>query len=175
MSNFLLCLILWYILVFSSIHMGVSRIVCFGTNKLKWTEFMESVLSKLASFQIWDFTTGRALEMSDVEVCSALTLMSDNDKVVFARSDKFGGGTNVVVWDLLGNQPIKHMRYDAPVGNNDYVHHLALSQVTMYTYHYRLSFFLDGDIVSLLIFWQTVCWWFLLSQVEIVQSFGKKA
>lgn len=113
---------------------------------------MESVLSKLASFQIWDFTTGRALEMSDVEVCSALTLMSDNDKVVFARSDKFGGGTNVVVWDLLGNQPIKHMRYDAPVGNNDYVHHLALSQVTMYTYHYRLSFFLDGDIISLLIF-----------------------
>ena len=67
--------------------------------------------------------------MSDVEVCSALTLMSDNDKVVFARSDKFGGGTNVVVWDLLGNQPIKHMRYDAPVGNNDYVHYLALSQV----------------------------------------------
>lgn len=71
--------------------------------------------------------------MADVEVCSALTLMSDNDKVVFARSDKFGGGTNVVVWDLLGNQPIKHMRYDAPVGNNDYVHYLALSQVNMYT------------------------------------------
>ncbi|XP_076459006.1 uncharacterized protein LOC143292527 isoform X2 [Babylonia areolata] len=82
--------------------------------------------------QIWDFTTGRALEMSDVEVCSALTLMSDNDKVVFARSDKFGGGTNVVVWDLLGNQPIKHMRYDAPVGNNDYVHFLALSQNDRY-------------------------------------------
>ncbi|KAL8587816.1 hypothetical protein ACOMHN_021034 [Nucella lapillus] len=82
--------------------------------------------------QIWDFTTGRALEMSSVEVCSALTMMSDNDKVLFARSDKFGGGSNVVVWDLLGNQPIKHMRYDAPVGNNDYVHFLAVSPSDRY-------------------------------------------
>lgn len=79
--------------------------------------------------QIWDFSTGQALEMADLEVCSALAMMSDNDKVVFGRSDKFGGGTNIVVWDLLGNQPIKHMRFDAPIGNNDYVHFLALSQV----------------------------------------------
>lgn len=67
--------------------------------------------------------------MADLEVCSVLAMMSDNDKVVFGRSDKFGGGTNIVVWDLLGNQPIKHMRFDAPIGNNDYVHFLALSQV----------------------------------------------
>ncbi|KAH9500063.1 hypothetical protein Btru_076507 [Bulinus truncatus] len=83
-------------------------------------------------FQIWDFASGRPLEMAQQEICSALTVMSDNDKVVFARSDKFGGGTNIVVWDLLGNQPIKEMRYDAPVGNNDYINYISLSQNDRY-------------------------------------------
>lgn len=67
--------------------------------------------------------------MAQQETCSALTVMSDNDKVVFGRSDKFGGGTNIVVWDLMGNQAIKEMRYDAPVGNNDYISYISLSQV----------------------------------------------
>ncbi|CAG5122156.1 unnamed protein product [Candidula unifasciata] len=83
-------------------------------------------------FQIWDFASGHPLGMADNETCSALTVMSDNDKVVFGRSDKFGGGTNIVVWDLLGNQPIKEMRYDAPVGNNDYINYLSLSQNDRY-------------------------------------------
>ncbi|BFZ21895.1 hypothetical protein BsWGS_24934 [Bradybaena similaris] len=83
-------------------------------------------------FQIWDFSSGHPLGMTDNETCSALTVMSDNDKVVFGRSDKFGGGTNIVVWDLLGNQPIKEMRYDAPVGNNDYISYISLSQNDRY-------------------------------------------
>ncbi|KAK6166927.1 hypothetical protein SNE40_023527 [Patella caerulea] len=79
--------------------------------------------------QIWDFTNGQPLEMSSlIEYCSAVCVMSDNDKVVFARTDKFGNATAVVVWDILGNQPIKEMRYDSPVGNNDYVHYINLSQ-----------------------------------------------
>lgn len=72
--------------------------------------------------------------MSELETCSALAVMSDNEKVVFGRSDKFGGGSNIVVWDLLGNQPIKEMRYDAPVGNNDYISYLNLSQVRKSVY-----------------------------------------
>ncbi|CAL1547650.1 unnamed protein product [Lymnaea stagnalis] len=83
-------------------------------------------------FQIWDFASGRPLGMAQSEMCSALTVMSDNDKVVFGRSDKFGGGTNIVVWDLLGNQAIKEMRYDAPVGNNDYISYISLSQNDRY-------------------------------------------
>ncbi|XP_012941838.1 neurexin-1 [Aplysia californica] len=79
-------------------------------------------------FQIWDFATGRPLDMAEPEVCAALTVMSDNDKVVFGRSDNFGSGTNIIVWDLLANQPLKEMRYDAPVGNNDYLSYINLSQ-----------------------------------------------
>lgn len=82
--------------------------------------------------QIWDFASGRPLDMAMQETCSALTVLSDNDKVVFGRSDKFGGGTNIIVWDLMGNQAIKEMRYDAPVGNNDYISYINLSQVNIH-------------------------------------------
>ena len=67
--------------------------------------------------------------MPQPEICSALATMSDKTKVVFAKSDTFGGGTNLVVWDLMGNQAIKEMRYDAPIGNNDYVSFTNVSQV----------------------------------------------
>ena len=63
------------------------------------------------------------------ETCSALCVMSDPDKVVFARSDKFGNGTNIIIWDLLGNQPIKEMRYDAPVGKFEYLKHAVTFDV----------------------------------------------
>ncbi|XP_062614011.1 uncharacterized protein LOC134275752 isoform X2 [Saccostrea cucullata] len=82
--------------------------------------------------QIWDYTTGKPLEMGTEETCSALCVMSDPDKVVFARSEKFGNATHVVVWDLLGNQALKEVKYDAPVGNNDYVNFLKLSHNDRY-------------------------------------------
>lgn len=58
--------------------------------------------------------------------------MGDGDKVVFGRTDKYGSGTEVILWDLMGNQPIKHMRYDCPIGNNDFVNYLNLSQNNRY-------------------------------------------
>ncbi|KAL8566603.1 hypothetical protein ACOMHN_054825 [Nucella lapillus] len=82
--------------------------------------------------QIWDFASGRPMGMPRREACSALTMMNDNEKVVFARTDRLGGSTSVVVWDIPGNQPIKSMSYDAPVGNADFVHFLALSQNNRY-------------------------------------------
>lgn len=83
-------------------------------------------------FQIWDFTTGRPLDMGTEETCSALCTMSNPEKIVFGRSEKYGNGTSIIIWDLLGNQAIKEMFYDAPVGNNDYVNFLKLSQNDRY-------------------------------------------
>ncbi|KAL3854443.1 hypothetical protein ACJMK2_013712 [Sinanodonta woodiana] len=84
------------------------------------------------TLQIWDFVTGKPLEMAEGEYCSALVVMSDNDKILFGRTDKFGDATSIIAWDLMGNQPIKEMRYDAPVGNNDYISFLRLSKNDRY-------------------------------------------
>ena len=70
--------------------------------------------------------------MPGEEYCSALQVMSDGDKVALGRTDKFGNSTSIIVWDLLGNQPIKEMRYEASVGNNDYISFLNLSQNNRY-------------------------------------------
>lgn len=80
------------------------------------------------SLQIWDFQTGKPLAMAEGEYCSALCPMSDNDKVLFGRTDKYGDATSIIVWDLMGNQMVKEMRYDTPVGNNDYISYLKLSK-----------------------------------------------
>lgn len=84
------------------------------------------------TLQIWDFVTGKPLAMAEGEYCSALCPMSDSDKVLFGRTDKFGDATNIIAWDLMGNQMIKTMRYDGPVGNNDYINFLALSKNDRY-------------------------------------------
>uniref|UniRef100_A0A0L8FK86 Uncharacterized protein n=2 Tax=Octopus bimaculoides TaxID=37653 RepID=A0A0L8FK86_OCTBM len=84
------------------------------------------------NLQIWDFKTGSPLVMADQEYCSALQVLSDGDKVALGRTDKYGNSTSIIVWDLLGNQPIKEMRYEASVGNNDYISFLCLSQNNRY-------------------------------------------
>ncbi|XP_053386148.1 uncharacterized protein LOC123539409 isoform X3 [Mercenaria mercenaria] len=84
------------------------------------------------TLQIWDFQTGRPLSMAEGEYCSTLCPMSDSDKVLFGRTDKFGDATSIIAWDLMGNQMIKEMRYDAPVGNNDYISYLNKSKNDRY-------------------------------------------
>ncbi|XP_052812359.1 neurexin-1-like isoform X2 [Mya arenaria] len=84
------------------------------------------------TLQIWDFQTGRPLAMAVGEYCSALCPMNDSDKVLFGRTDKFGDATSIIAWDLMGNQMIKEMRYDAPVGNNDYISFLNISKNDRY-------------------------------------------
>jgi len=76
--------------------------------------------------------TGRPLAMAEGEYCSALCPMSDSDKVLFGKTDKFGDATSIIAWDLMGNQMIKEMRYDAPVGNNDYISYLNKSKNDRY-------------------------------------------
>lgn len=70
--------------------------------------------------------------MDQQEYCSALCTMSQTDKVMFGRSAKYGNATSIVMWDLMGNQPLKEMQYDAPVGNNDYINFLGLSKNDRY-------------------------------------------
>ncbi|OWF43128.1 uncharacterized protein LOC110460116 [Mizuhopecten yessoensis] len=82
--------------------------------------------------QVWNFVTGRPLEMGPSDTCSAICLTDDKESVVFAKSDKFGNGTTITLWDLMGNQIVKQVRYDAPVGNNDYVNFLSLSSHDKY-------------------------------------------
>ncbi|XP_069108101.1 uncharacterized protein [Argopecten irradians] len=84
------------------------------------------------NLQVWNFVTGRPLEMCPSDTCSAICLTDSKESVVFAKSDKFGTGTTISVWDLMGNQKQKEVRYDAPVGNNDYVNFLALSKQDKY-------------------------------------------
>ncbi|XP_033728353.1 uncharacterized protein LOC117317613 [Pecten maximus] len=84
------------------------------------------------NLQLWNFVTGRPLEMCPSDTCSAICLTDNKESVVFAKSDKFGNGTTITVWDLMGNQKQKEVRYDAPVGNNDYVNFLALSNNDKY-------------------------------------------
>ncbi|XP_060080039.1 uncharacterized protein LOC132559438 [Ylistrum balloti] len=82
--------------------------------------------------QVWNFVTGRPLEMGPSDTCSAICLTDDKESVVFAKSDKFGNGTNITIWDLMGNQIQKQFRHDAPVGNNDYINFLSLSSQDKY-------------------------------------------
>lgn len=58
------------------------------------------------------------------EICFVLCVMLDLDKVVFVCLEKFGNVIYVIVWDLLGNQVLKEVKYDVFVGNNDYVNFL---------------------------------------------------
>lgn len=75
-------------------------------------------------FQIWDYIIGKFLEMGIEEICFVLCVMFDLDKVVFVCLEKFGNVIYVIVWDLLGNQVLKEVKYDVFVGNNDYVNFL---------------------------------------------------
>ena len=79
-------------------------------------------------FQIWDFVTGQPLDMGGGEMCSASCMMADGEKIVLGRTDKFGGGTTIVVWDLMGNEKIRELKYEASVGFGDSVSYLNLSK-----------------------------------------------
>lgn len=86
----------------------------------------------LDDFQLWDFATGQPLEMSRNEYCTASCLMNDNAHVVLGRTEKFGGGTTIVIWDLLANEAVRKLQYDGSVGFADYISYLSLSHDNRY-------------------------------------------
>lgn len=71
------------------------------------------------SFQIWDFNTGKPMEMRNNEFCTASCLMNDGDRMVLGRTEKMGRGTTIVIWDILGNEPIRTISWPAFVGSYD--------------------------------------------------------
>lgn len=58
--------------------------------------------------------------------------MSDNERIVLGRTDKFGNGTTIVIWDLMGNQALRRLKYDAAIGFADYISYLNLSTDNRY-------------------------------------------
>ena len=88
------------------------------------------MLSRIA--QLWDFATGHPLEMGHNEHCTASCMMKDGEKMVLGRTDKYGGGTTLVIWDLLGNEPIRKLKLDASIGFADHITYLNLSHDNRY-------------------------------------------
>ena len=70
--------------------------------------------------------------MDKNELCTASCMMSDGERIVLGRTEKFGGGTTVVIYDLLANEPVRKLRYDAAVGFADYISYLNLSKDNRY-------------------------------------------
>ncbi len=44
--------------------------------------------------------------------------MNDGERIVLGRTDKFGGGTSVVIWDLLANEAVRTMEYKGAVSSS---------------------------------------------------------
>ncbi|CAD5125830.1 DgyrCDS14032 [Dimorphilus gyrociliatus] len=80
-------------------------------------------------FQIWDISSGTPLSMpSPNEACTATALLSDGETAVLGRTEKFGGGTTLVMWDIAGNQSLRSMNYTGSMGAADPVTHLYVTK-----------------------------------------------
>lgn len=77
--------------------------------------------------QIWDLETGRPLEMRINEHYTTSCMMNNGEHLLMARTDRFGGSTTLVIWDVLGNERLRQLRHDASVGLADHVSFLAIS------------------------------------------------
>jgi len=66
------------------------------------------------------------------EHCTASCMLNNGEHLLMARTDRFGGGTTLVVWDVLGNEPLRRLRHDASIGLADHVSFLAVSSDDRY-------------------------------------------
>jgi WD40 repeat protein len=83
--------------------------------------------------QIWDFDSGRPLEMRKNESCTASCMMSDGERMVLARNEHYGGtGTTVIIWDVLGNEPVRRLGCNSPVSAGDNVTYVGVSRDSRY-------------------------------------------
>jgi len=65
--------------------------------------------------------------MCHSEHYTASCMLNNGEHLLLARTDRFGGGTTLVVWDVLGNEPLRQLRHDASVRLADHVSFLAVS------------------------------------------------
>ena len=70
--------------------------------------------------------------MAGTELCTASCIMGDGERVALGRTEKFGNGTTIVIYDLLGNEPVRTLKYDAAIGFADYISFLTLSKDNRY-------------------------------------------
>ena len=59
-------------------------------------------------------------------------MMSDGERMVLARTERFGGAATVIIWDVLGNEPVRRLVYESPVGFVDQISYLGVSRDSRY-------------------------------------------
>jgi len=68
------------------------------------------------------------LEMRKNEACTASCMMSDGERMVLARTERYGGAATVIIWDVLGNEPVRRLVYESPVGFVDQISYVGVSR-----------------------------------------------
>ena len=58
--------------------------------------------------------------------------MSDGERMVLARTERYGGAAMVIIWDVLGNEPVRRLVYESPVGFVDQISYVGVSRDNRY-------------------------------------------
>jgi len=58
--------------------------------------------------------------------------MSDGERMVLARTERYGGAATVIIWDVLGNEPVRRLVYESPVGFVDQISYVGVSRDNRY-------------------------------------------
>ena len=66
------------------------------------------------------------------ELCTASCMMKDGQRIVLGRTEKFGNGTTLAIWDIMGNEPVRKIKYTAAIGFADNIAYLNLSRDNRY-------------------------------------------
>ena len=66
------------------------------------------------------------------ELCTASCMMSDGERMVLARTERYGGAATVIIWDVLGNEPVRRLSYESPVGFVDQISYVGVSRDSRY-------------------------------------------
>ena len=74
--------------------------------------------------------------------------MSDGERMVLARTERYGGAATVIIWDVLGNEPVRRLVYESPVGFVDQISYVGVSRDNRYIVAgYQVSgHFLSGSV-----------------------------
>jgi len=59
-------------------------------------------------------------------------MMSDGERMVLARTERYGGAAMVIIWDVLGNEPVRRLVYESPVGFVDQISYVGVSRDNRY-------------------------------------------
>ena len=70
--------------------------------------------------------------MTGSELCTASCLMNDGGRIVLGRTEKYGSGTTLAIWDIMGNEPVRKIKYTASIGFADSIAFLNLSRDNRY-------------------------------------------